>query len=339
MVDGNWQIASIDIRGLLGEYDLHWDLDPRVNILGGPNGSGKSTVLHALFLQFGNVVKEPEKLRAHSEAVFDTSHACFGHGGEFTVERAVTRTSSQEEAQDFMPDGMRRVKVHEQVSFRISRSLPEGEETPAPVLVRYINSAEQSAAQAVRSLESSAQGERMATTMLDLMIEHEMNLRNRLFTDCMSTAMQNGDEREVARLRELFSRFAAHLGNFMEGYGLKNASSLTFSRLSHPDEVIPYFRLSTGEKQVVYLLLSVSNTLGRPTILLLDEADMGMHVDWKRILLGELLAINPNMQIIAATHSPALIDGWIDRVREIGELCTPAARPEEGMSVTLRHDE
>ena len=93
-----------------------------------------------------------------------------------------------------------------------------------------------------------------------------------------------------------------------------------FSPTGNKDIEIKYFRLSTGEKQLLYLLLTVCNTLGESTILLLDEADMGMHIDWKKILIRELVNLNPNMQIIAATHSPSLIEGWYENVKEISQL-------------------
>ena len=106
----------------------------------------------------------------------------------------------------------------------------------------------------------------------------------------------------------------------MPEYTLKDTSTLTFTRNDDKETDIMYFRLSTGEKQLLYILLTVCNTMGEATILLLDEADTGLHIDWKKILLREILAINPNMQVIAATHSPSLIDGWYDNVREVSQL-------------------
>lgn len=108
----------------------------------------------------------------------------------------------------------------------------------------------------------------------------------------------------------------------MPQYTIVNMSKLIFgiSDEDGVDQTFPFTRLSTGEKQLVYLLLTVTNTLENQTLLLLDEADLGMHIDWKKILLRELRRINPNMQIIAATHSPSLIEGWYDNVRDISQL-------------------
>ena len=148
--------------------------------------------------------------------------------------------------------------------------------------------------------------------------------------------MQNNDEAEVARLRQLFSRFDAAVARFMPSYRLLDAAALRFCPVDRPDVDILYFQMSAGEKQLLYLLLSVTNTLGESTLLLLDEADLGMHIDWKRMLLRELLEINPDMQIIAATHSPSLIDGWYDSVKEISELYIPDSEIPEIIQKSLR---
>ena len=167
-----------------------------------------------------------------------------------------------------------------------------------------------------------------ALTVLDLLLEQALNNRNQIFARRLSLAMQQGDEDEVSHLRELFGRFDEAVLKFMPDYRLVDTSALKFIHRDKPEEIIRYYKLSTGEKQLLYLLLTVCNTLEESTILLLDEADTGMHVDWKKILLKELLNINPDMQVIAATHSPSLINGWYDNTREISQLYVKTEKGE-----------
>jgi ABC-type cobalamin/Fe3+-siderophores transport system ATPase subunit len=42
-------IKRIEIKDLWGEYDVHWELNPDVNILIGENGTGKSTILKLVY--------------------------------------------------------------------------------------------------------------------------------------------------------------------------------------------------------------------------------------------------------------------------------------------------
>ena len=52
----------------------------------------------------------------------------------------------------------------------------------------------------------------------------------------------------------------------------------------------------------------------------MDEPDLALHITWKKILIRELRKVNPNMQIILATHAPSVIEGWYDRVKEVSQL-------------------
>ena len=78
--------------------------------------------------------------------------------------------------------------------------------------------------------------------------------------------------------------------------------------------------LSTGQKQLLYILLTVANTEGEPTLLLVDCADTYLHIDVQEKLLKSILTLNPNIQIIWATHSPSMLAGFMSTVREINQL-------------------
>jgi predicted ATPase len=85
-------------------------------------------------------------------------------------------------------------------------------------------------------------------------------------------------------------------------------------------EIKPY-QLSSGEKQLLIILLTVLVQDQRPTILFMDEPEISLHIDWQRKLIGFILELNPHIQLIIATHSPAIImEGWLDKVFEINDL-------------------
>lgn len=310
-----WRIKSVDVKGLLGKFDIHWDLDPCVNILGGSNGSGKSTLLKAIYMQFVPKNKS-DRVPVHSEAVFDLIHSELNNGFQMNLEKSIKISEKQSEE-----DG-KKVISEEEVVLRFTSQLPEdfsyrGEKGP---IVLYINSMEANMQTVNMFLSKSLMKERPSVCMLDLLIERRLNQRNAIFSDMMSKAIDSADEEKMKRIQDLFGRFSKVLKVFMPDYSIKNISNLLFTRDGFQEPIIPYFRLSGGEKQLIYLLLTVANSMEHPAIVLLDEADMGMHVDWKRMLLKQMLEINPNMQIIATTHSPSLIDGWRDKVKEIGQL-------------------
>lgn len=84
------------------------------------------------------------------------------------------------------------------------------------------------------------------------------------------------------------------------------------------DDIISCYKLSAGEKNLLIILLTVLLENQEPCVLLLDEPEICLHIDWQQHLLEHIQSLNPNAQIILSTHSPAIVmDGWLDTVTEI----------------------
>ncbi len=69
-------------------------------------------------------------------------------------------------------------------------------------------------------------------------------------------------------------------------------------------EVIPTDKLSSGEKQLLILLIEALLQKSKPYVYLADEPELSLHIEWQRKILPAVKKINPHAQIIAATHSP-----------------------------------
>jgi predicted ATP-dependent endonuclease of OLD family len=53
----------------------------------------------------------------------------------------------------------------------------------------------------------------------------------------------------------------------------------------------------------------------------MDEPEVSLHIEWQKRLLDLCLELNPNVQIILTTHSPAVImNGWYDSVTEVSDI-------------------
>ena len=80
-------------------------------------------------------------------------------------------------------------------------------------------------------------------------------------------------------------------------------------------------RLSSGEKQLIIVMLTILLQRNQESILIMDEPEISMHLDWQRNLIQNIQKLNPNCQIILATHSPGIImDGWEQLVTNISDL-------------------
>jgi len=53
----------------------------------------------------------------------------------------------------------------------------------------------------------------------------------------------------------------------------------------------------------------------------MDEPEISLHVEWQQRLISLIRELNPNVQIVLTTHSPALVmDGWLDAVTEVSDI-------------------
>ena len=83
---------------------------------------------------------------------------------------------------------------------------------------------------------------------------------------------------------------------------------------------MPY-QLSSGEKQMLAILLTVLVQDDQPYVLFMDEPEVSLHLEWQKRLIDLVMELNPNVQIIMTTHSPAVVmNGWADRVTEVSEI-------------------
>lgn len=92
------------------------------------------------------------------------------------------------------------------------------------------------------------------------------------------------------------------------------------------EERLSPYKLSSGEKQMLVILLTVLVRNGSHCVLFMDEPEASLHIEWQQKLIGMIRDLNPNLQLILSTHSPAVImEGWLDTVTEISEISKNAS--------------
>lgn len=73
--------------------------------------------------------------------------------------------------------------------------------------------------------------------------------------------------------------------------------------------------LSSGEKQLLLILLRVFLLDRKDAYVLIDEPENSLDVEWQYNLVNELVKLNPHAQYFITTHSPGIFgDGWGDKV-------------------------
>ncbi len=96
------------------------------------------------------------------------------------------------------------------------------------------------------------------------------------------------------------------------------------------DKPISAYQLSSGEKQLLILLLTILIQDEKPSVLLLDEPESSLHLDWQYELINILRTLNPNCQLIIVTHSPSIFtDGHKPKVFWIEDILHPTKQALE----------
>ena len=96
------------------------------------------------------------------------------------------------------------------------------------------------------------------------------------------------------------------------------------------DELFSYTRKKIDRKrndiafyQDGELLLTVLVQDNAHCVLFMDEPEASLHIEWQQKLIAMIRELNPNVQIILTTHSPAVImEGWLDAVTEVSDIAT-----------------
>lgn len=147
-------------------------------------------------------------------------------------------------------------------------------------------------------------------------LDYQVNIGNR-----MILALQNGNAQEAQALAEPKRKFQDIIDSLFADTGkkiIRTENEIRFSQIG--ESLVPY-QLSSGEKQILAILLTVLVEDMKPYVLFMDEPEVSLHVEWQKQLIDLILELNPNVQIILTTHSPAVImNGWMDKVTEVSDI-------------------
>ncbi len=150
-------------------------------------------------------------------------------------------------------------------------------------------------------------------------LDYQVNIGNRIIS-----VLQSGDAdaaqkaSEISRPKTLFQNLIDEFFSETSKKIIRTENEIRFLQIG---ETLTPYQLSSGEKQMLVILLTVLVEDQQPYVLFMDEPEASLHVEWQQKLIGTILKLNPNVQIVLTTHSPAVImDGWLDDVTEVSEI-------------------
>jgi len=153
-------------------------------------------------------------------------------------------------------------------------------------------------------------------------LDYQVNIGNRII-ELLSSGDPEGHRKaaEVSYPKRRFQDLADELFAETGKKIIRGKNEIVFEQ--DGVELLPY-RLSSGEKQMLVILLTVLVQDKAPCVLLMDEPEISLHIEWQQRIISIIREMNPYAQIILTTHSPAMImGGWMDAVTEVTDITVP----------------
>lgn len=329
-------IKKVEIKNLWGRYDLVWNLDPSVNVLSGINGSGKSTILGCI----ASIVKEGTLVPELKDKKINQIAIIFNNDDEITFRRVKDSIKNLELT----------AKDDKGVYGLISELREkEGENYKKINAIDFGVTSFENASFNLKNLHELLEFDVISTfdKLLNQNDSPHENVRTELDKDIFFLnqkylayqnnilnrtvkALSNGSVADLELIKNIThkrERFLDIIDTLFKDTGKKvdrniDGNNTDIAFVNETDILTPY-QLSSGEKQIIVILLTVLVQDNKPAILFMDEPEISLHIDWQRKLIQYIKELNPNVQIILATHSPGIIlEGWADKVFEVSDLIT-----------------
>ncbi|MGD8107806.1 AAA family ATPase [Pantoea sp. FN0302] len=123
------------------------------------------------------------------------------------------------------------------------------------------------------------------------------------------------------KTREIFSPIVLFLETLQE-FIIDKKFTFTSGELSinNAHGKITHHNLSSGEKQLLILFIETLLQQSQTYIYLTDEPELSLHIAWQKNIIPAIKKLNPNAQVIAATHSPEVASKYRGSIFDMEKL-------------------
>jgi CRISPR-associated protein (TIGR03986 family) len=309
-------IKKIEIDSLWDTYHIKWDLNRDVNVLIGLNGSGKSTVLRLI----NHVLKNEKFIQENYAKIPNMIKITYDRGEPTTYKSSYKITETKLEKLDVEVSIRNSFKELENKKFEGKyKLLGEVRKKCGNEWVNQ-NKDELLSQCYLRDLKVKPINDYIDVVLIvtfDRYLTQEEREKiegNKSILDYDVDGIRRNFKTETGRLHineesDKIKELVNIINTLFEDTGKKakfdKEKGLGFSKGSKP---IPMSSLSSGEKQLIYILLHVflGSIKKKPMILLLDEPEISLHPGWQLDFINHIRRLKDNMQIIIVSHSPAM---------------------------------
>lgn len=151
-------------------------------------------------------------------------------------------------------------------------------------------------------------------------LDYQVNIGNKMIEFLSGDEAQRAQAADLSLPKRKFQGMIDQLFGYTHKTIDRKSNEIVFYQ--NGERLLPY-KLSSGEKQMLIILLTVLVRDNAHCVLFMDEPEASLHIEWQQKLIGMIRELNPNVQLILTTHSPAVImEGWLDAVTEVSDIST-----------------
>ena len=204
-------------------------------------------------------------------------------------------------------------ELHRQVNI-LSGINGVGKSTILNTVVRSLARGGELPSHPVKGVRLRVAPEEARWVRFDIIRSFDRPLMSTEITDKIDASLVTELDWQIYKLQRKYLDYQVNIGKKI----VRTENEIRFEQIG--ETLMPY-QLSSGEKQMLVILLTVLIEDGQNYVLFMDEPEVSLHVEWQKRLIDLILELNPNVQIILTTHSPAVImNGWLDNVTEVSEI-------------------
>lgn len=133
----------------------------------------------------------------------------------------------------------------------------------------------------------------------------------------------------------VLNRFEASVNKFLDGKKLEIGEFSHRYREDGPlirfndESKHPLSVLSSGERHLITLLFCATHMSDRDGIVLIDEPELSLHIDWQRIILSELQIQTGERQVIVCTHASEIAGDHRSHMTQLRQIASNIPSREE----------
>ena len=277
------KIKEFKIDRLYGKYSFQSALDEKVNILVGNNGAFKTTVL--------NIIRHTAAYGEVPSAEYESAELELDGGISVRYPRKIMKDGQKMKAEDYVKE------IH----------------------LDFVSTFD------IKDKDANTQ-----QTLLDKRLHQLQSDYGYYLSGLLKQLTGNFSEQgQVTReqFEQIYTRKNMYVRLVDEAFKETGKTIDTDSDKlrfrSSGDTTVEADRLSSGEKQLLIILLTALLEDGQEYVLMMDEPEISLHISWQYKLIDWILQLNPNVQLILTTHSPMMFaDGWGDKAIHMENITT-----------------